>query len=167
MSLQTNLASLTQNIAADIKAIIASRGNLAALTTTEKGNLVAALNEVRALALAGGGAGAAIDDDVTAIDTTWSSSKIANEVTAAINALVDGAPTALDTLKEIADLLEDQENAVGGLVAAVGNRVRFDAAQSLTGPQQDQARTNIGAASAAAVGDTEVDLVAIYNAAKA
>ena len=45
--------------------------------------------------------------------------------------------------------------------------VRFDAAQTLTAPQQTQARANIGAQSAAAIGDPDRDLVADYTAAKA
>lgn len=60
-----------------------------------------------------------------------------------INDLVGNAPAALDTIYEIAAQLQTDESAIEGLMTAVGNRVRYDAAQSLTTPQQDQARANI------------------------
>jgi hypothetical protein len=50
--------------------------------------------------------------------------------------------------------------AVWTLLAAVNNRVRFDAAQTLTVTEQLQARTNIGAVAAADVGNTDTDFVA-------
>ncbi len=43
--------------------------------------------------------------------------------------------------------------------------MRFDAAQTLTVPEQTQARSNIGAVAAADIGDTNTDFVAIFNAA--
>ena len=106
--------------------------------------------------------GAGIDDDAgsTVTTATWSASKIAGEIAGAIAALVDDAPTALDTLKELADALEDNDDVVQGLVTAVGNRVRFDTAQTLTTAQQNTACSNIG------VGNPETDLVAAYNTAK-
>ncbi len=47
-------------------------------------------------------------------------------------------------------------------VAAVNNRVRFDAAQSLTVAEQLQARSNIGAVAATDVGNTDTDFVAVF-----
>ena len=56
----------------------------------------------------------------------------------------------------------------------MSNRVRYDAAQTLTSPQQVQARSNIGAAAAsdvatltAGLGTYDRDYVADYTAAKA
>ena len=43
--------------------------------------------------------------------------------------------------------------------------MRFDAAQTLTVPEQQQARDNIGAVAATDIGDTTTDFVAIFNAA--
>jgi hypothetical protein len=45
--------------------------------------------------------------------------------------------------------------------------VRFDEAQDLTVDSQAQARQNIGAVSAEAVGDTEVDFVVVFRDALA
>lgn len=67
------------------------------------------------------------------------------DITAAIAALVDGAPDALNTLSEIATALQGDEATIATILTELNNRVRFDAAQSLTVPQQDQARSNIDA----------------------
>lgn len=85
------------------------------------------------------------------INTPGSQSGMAVDarVTAAVDALVDGAPGALDTLEELAAALGDDPNFATTVTTALANRVRFDAAQTLTAPQQTQARTNIGAASTA------------------
>lgn len=139
--------------------------NLSALTTTDKTNLVAALNEIKAIAEAAGGSGGVdINDAATNTTQTWSSSKISSDIAAAVAALVGGAPGALDTLNELAEALADDAAFSATVTTALANRVRFDAAQTLTSPQQTQARANIGAASAAGVGDTETDFVATFNA---
>lgn len=62
-----------------------------------------------------------------------------------VDALTAASPATLDTLAEIADALGDDPNFAATITAALANRVRFDAAQTLTVPQQAQARTNIGA----------------------
>jgi len=51
------------------------------------------------------------------------------------------------------------------LLDAVNKRVRYDAAQALTAPEQAQARSNIGAVASADVGDTAFDFVAAFEAA--
>lgn len=165
MSLQTRLSELISAIGADIANLLTTRGTMAALTTTEKTSLVGALNELHALIGDAGGAG--IDDTVTAADSTWSSSKISSHVTAAIDALVSGAPAALDTLAELATELEDQDSVAAALTTAVANRVRFDAPQALDATQKAQANANMGSLSLVQAGDPETDLAALYVTAKA
>lgn len=72
-----------------------------------------------------------------------------------------GAGAALDTFKEVQDQLAADETAAAALATAVGLRVRFDVAQTLTAAQMLIASTNIG------VGNYDQDLVAAYNTAKA
>lgn len=91
--------------------------------------------------------------------------------TSVIDQILGGAGAAYDTLGELQVLLQDSDNAITALNTAIGNRVRYDASQSLTAPQQTQARDNIAAAGAAAlttlttnVGNTGQDLVAIFEA---
>ena len=77
--------------------------------------------------------------------------KVANTafVAAALAALVNSSPAALDTLKELADALGDDPNFATTVTTALANRLRVDVAQALTAAQQSQARSNIGAISRA------------------
>ncbi|MFI8666888.1 hypothetical protein ACIGGE_10675 [Qipengyuania sp. NPDC077410] len=171
MSLASNLQTLATRVATECKSIrTLTNGNaadLSALTTTAKTNLVAALNELKSeLDSVASSGGATINDASTTSTTqTWSVSKIASEIQAAIDDVTNGAPTALDTLDELAAALGDDANFASTITTALGNRVRTDtAAQGLTGTQQSNARTNIGAASAEDVGNTATDFVATFNA---
>lgn len=163
MSLDLKLLALVQAIGPDIKALNAAKGDLAALNTTAKGNLVAAINEIFALVGSAGSIDDNAGDGVTG--KTWSANKIYDEIAAAAAAVKSelraGAGAALDTFAEVAAQLAADESASAALATAVANRVRFDAAQGLTAPQKLQACQNLG------VGDTEQDLVAAYVAAKA
>jgi hypothetical protein len=107
---------------------------------------------------------AVIDDDAASTTTVYSSSKTDSQIGAAIDGLVDGAGAALDTLRELAAALGDDPNFATTISGELANRVRFDAAQTLTGPQQTQARANIDAASATGVGDTTTNLVTTFEA---
>lgn len=128
--------------------------------TTASGTSVYSSTKVNAAVLA------LIADGVTASGTTWSSTKIQSTVTAAVTALVNGAPGTLDTLKELSDALGGDPNAITSITTALGNRVRFDAAQTLTTAQQLQARSNINAYGAVEIGNPDADFVAAYTAAK-
>lgn len=145
MSLVTNLQDLATRIATEVKTLrTLINGNAldnSALITTSKTNLVAAINEVAgAVANASG-----IDDTTTGTASSWSSSKTTAEIQAKVAAVVDAAPGTLDTLNELAAALGDDPNFATTITDALGNRVRFDAVQTLTAPQQVQARANIGA----------------------
>lgn len=111
MSLATNLANLATRIATEFKSVrglINGGGtSLSALVTTDKSNLVAAINEVSA---AVGGAGAKIDDTVTSTLSVWSSAKTYSTVQTAVDNIVASAPGVLDTLKELAAALGDDPN---------------------------------------------------------
>lgn len=176
MSLETRVVALTNAIGADIKDIYLKQGSLASLTTTAQTSLVAAINELDAALAA---AGVQIDDLATngATTVTWSADKIFDEIeaakTAVTNSLVNGAAAALDTLNELATALGNDPNFATTVATALTNRVRVDAAQTFTGPEQAQGRANIGAAAAAdltaletGVGDFDHDFVADYTAAK-
>lgn len=123
MTLDTNLRDFATDVATNAKAmktlINGNAPDLSALTTVQKSNLVAAINEVAA---AVGGAGAVIDDDVTSSLSVWSSAKTDAGVKAAIAALVDSAPEALDTLRELADALGDDPNFAATVTAAIGGK---------------------------------------------
>ena len=152
MSFATKLLDLATRIATELKThktlINGNAADLSALKTTAKSNLVAALNEVKD---ALGSAGAAIDDAATATGTTWSSTKINTQINAAITALISGAPSASDTLKELADQITALAQTDAGLLS-------FAQAQTLTAQQKTQGCTNLG------IGEPETDFVATFNA---
>ena len=161
MSLATRIESLVIRVAQEFNDVRAKTGNLANLTTTDKSNLVAAINELKAAVVSS----SEIDDANIAISSTYSSSKIVTLLDALKSEILGGADAAYDTLLEIQQLLQNGTTGLDALLAAVNNRVRFDAAQTLSAPEQAQARSNIGAVAASDVGDTDTDFVAVFEGA--
>ncbi|KRG85593.1 MAG: hypothetical protein IT472_07065 [Thermomonas sp.] len=161
MSLATRIESLVIRVAQEFNDVRAKAGNLANLTTTDKSNLVAAINELKAAVVSS----AVIDDANIATTSTYSSSKIVTLLDALKSEILGGADAAYDTLVEIQQLLQNGTSGLDALLAAVNNRVRFDAAQTLTAPEQAQARSNIGAVAASDVGNTDTDFVAVFEGA--
>ncbi|QLF83532.1 hypothetical protein SEA_REDWATTLEHOG_28 [Gordonia phage RedWattleHog] len=111
------------------------------------------------------GAKPSINDTTASASTVYSSSKTVAEINAAVATLVNGSPAALDTLKELSDALGGDANFASTISTALGNRLRFDAAQVLSGPQKTQGLSNLGAQASADIGDTATDFVAVFNAA--
>ena len=191
MSLVNQISDVVTDIGTEFKTVYGEIGDLPSLGTTAKNNLVAAINEV--LAEIAGGGGAVIDDAAPSTGKVYSSQKtedFANAAAAAVvsdagavtdhayssqkttdliaalkTELVNGAGAALDTFGEVAAQLAADETAAAALTTAVGNRVRFDDAQVLTGPQKAQAIANIGAISASDIGDPTTDFAAVFAAA--
>jgi capsid protein len=161
MSLATRIESLVIRVAQEFNDVRAKAGNLANLTTTDKSNLVAAINELQAALVSATG----IDDSHIATTSTYSSSKIVALLDALKSEILGGADAAYDTLVEIQQLLQNGTSGLDALLAAVNNRVRFDTAQTLTAPEQAQARSNIGAVAASDVGNTDTDFVAVFEGA--
>ena len=162
MSLQTQIHSLVIRVADEFKTVYSKIGNLSSLSTTDKSTLVAAINELKAAI-----ATVAVIDDLTpgSTTTTFSASKIVTLLDALRTQILGGADAAYDTLLELQQALQNDQTGIAALTAAIDKRVRFDAAQTLTVPEQQQARDNIGAVAATDIGDTTTDFVAIFNAA--
>lgn len=160
------VSAVLQRVGADVKALKLADGDLTSLTTDNKTNLVAAINELKLLA--GSGAGSVqIDDTATNGDTdvVWSADKVFDTIEAAKlsvkDDLVDGAGAALDTLKELAAALGDNPNFAAEIATALTKRVRVDAVQTFTVLEKKQGCENLG------IGDPDTDFIAVYNAAKA
>lgn len=94
-----------------------------------------------------------IDDAQASATKTYSSQKVDSQITAAKQAvkndLLGGAGEAYDTLKELADALVTNKDAITALQQIAQGHVKFDESQSLNDEQKKQARANIGALSAA------------------
>lgn len=119
-------------------------GDKSTLSTTAKSTLVAAINEL-----------------YTTISAQYSNGAIDTKIAALKTELVAGAGAALDTFAELATALGNDPTFASTLATQMSKRVRFDAAQTLTTGEKLQACTNIG------IGNPDVDLVALYTAAKA
>lgn len=187
-TLATQITALTGRIATEAKTLHVKVGDLVGLSTTAKASIVAALNEqVNALetlktTVTGNTSditaaqteiaslktlienASNIDDTQTGTDTTYSSSKIESVVAEAKQAVKDdllgGAGAAYDTLKELADLIATNQDAITALQTIAAGHVRFDEAQTLTDTQKTQARSNIGAASSADVATLQTKVTA-------
>ena len=152
-SLQQRLYDLVTVIKTETKALRTlvsgtNNGDASDLATTAT-NLVAAINEVKAIADAAAGVGGPVINDAgTALDQVWSASKIDSELDARLNGLLDGAPAALDTLNELAAAVNDDANYAASVSAALGTKA--NASEVYT---------------QAALGDPDTNLVAIWNAA--
>ena len=147
-TLNGQIQALATQLGTDIKQIITNQGDLSALTTTQKASLVLAINELKAEL--GTIDSNLIDDSAPSSTKTYSSSKIVSEIQTKCqevkDALLGGAGEASDTLKELADLIEQNQDLIESLQTLAGSHVRYDAAQELSPAQKTQARTNIGAA---------------------
>lgn len=161
MSLQTQINSFVLRVAQEFNAVAGKIGSLAGLSTSDKSNLVAAINELQAAVAAA----VAIDDGAVSSSSTYSSSKIVALLDALKAEILGGADAAYDTLLEIQQAIQSGDSAIAALLEAVNKRVRYDAAQSLTAAEQAQARDNIGAIASMEVGDTGFDFVAAFEAA--
>ena len=159
-SLQVRITDLATRVATEIKSvktlINGNAADLSALTTTQKTSLVAAINELKN-AVDNAGSSITISDSTSSTTQVWSSSKIASEIQAAKDALTNGAAAALDTLAELASALGNDANFASTVTTALGYRLRYDAAQTLTAAQKTQACANIG------VGEPDTDFVTTFN----
>jgi hypothetical protein len=188
VSLVTNLTDMATRIGTEFKTIRtlitgSGTGNLTGLTTTAKTSVVAAINEVNAKPSGGTPPDDAsetvkgIVELATPAETTLTATDITRAVTPAggaalaaaikANILGAGVPAALDTLDELAAAIGDDASYAATISTALGNRLRFDAAQSLTAPQQTQGQANLMVYSRAEIGDPATDFVAAFVAALA
>ncbi len=159
-TLQVRITDLATRVATEIKSvktlINGNAADLSALTTTQKTSLVAAVNELKT-ALDALGTPLTISDSTSSTTQVWSSSKVSSEITAAKNALTNGATAALDTLYELAAALGNDANFASTITTALGYRLRFDDVQTLTAQQKTQACTNLG------IGEPDTDFVTTFN----
>jgi hypothetical protein len=177
MSLVTNISNVVTRIATQFKAVDARTGVLANLQTTDKSSLVSAINEARQLAAnaTGGGPATPINDTTPSTTSVYSSSRTETRIlevataqaNAALATLTNGAPTTLDSFKEVADWIATDQSGAAAMTASINQKVSFAEAQTLTSLQKTQARTNIDAVGVSDVGDTSVNFVTTFEAALA
>ena len=138
--------------------------NLNGLTTTNKSNLMAAINELDAeiLALQSAPAGAMINDTAAGAATTYSSNKILERIANVKAEILGSAGAAYDTLEELKAYADSGQAAD---LASLANRLRVDVNnQGLSAAQKQNGRDNLDVYSRAEIGDPETDFVAAFNA---
>jgi hypothetical protein len=170
MTLQARIEALYTAIAVAINADRTKVGALSGLVTTNQTSIVEAINEVSGIAQgAQYSLSTLINDTTPGTSNVFSSQEVVDRLVALKDEILGGASPSYDTLLELQEALEGAD--VTGLLAAIGNRVRFDAAQTLDTTQQQTARDNIGAASAAdlstltnALGAVDTDFAAAFDA---
>lgn len=151
-SLESRVSEFAARTGQEIKKV---RGEIATSNTAAEAlTQRVAANEGAITALQGEVAKKVEIDDAQASGTkTYSSQKVEAKITAAKQSVKDdllgGAGKAYDTLKELADALVTNKNAITALQQIAQGHVQFDKAQSLNDEQKKQARANIGALSAA------------------
>lgn len=159
-TLQVRITDLATRVATECKSIRtlmnANSSDLSTLTTTQKTSLVAAINELKS-SITALGTPLTISDSTSNTTQVWSSSKVASEIQAAKDAITNGAASALDTLAELAAALGNDANFASTITTALGYRLRFDTAQTLTVGQITQACANIG------IGEPDTDFVITFN----
>ena len=129
-----------------------NQGDLTKLSTADKTSLVNALNELKTSI----DNKTSINDSQATTANTWSATKISNEITKAINTLINGADSSLDDFKEVADKIAALMQADNGLVST-------SQAQAFTAAQKLQARSNIDVYSKAEIGDINTNFVTTIN----
>ena len=159
-TLQARITDLATRMATECKSlrtlINTNASDLSALTTTQKGSLVAAINELKT-AIDSVGSSITISDATTSTTQVWSSTKVASAIQTAKDELTNGASSALDTLAELAAALGNDADFASTVTTSLGYRLRYDAAQTLTAAQKTQACSNIG------VGEPDTDFVTTFN----
>lgn len=175
MSLQTRLQDLATRVGTECKSlrtlINGNAANLSALTFGAKTNLVAALNELKSELDSVASAGGATINDASEVSgtQTWSITKIVAELAetaAAVKTeILGGATAAYDTLQELKVILDTEAAELDSVLTALGTRLRFDAAQTLTAPEKVQGNANLGSLSLVDAGDPDTNLVTTFNAA--
>lgn len=120
---------------------------------------------------------ALINDTATATDSVWSSSKTDSAISAAVAAVVDMAPSALDTLNELAAALGDDANYASTITTALSGKAdatHSHAISDVTGLQTalDAKATTSSVSTlsttvsnlSTAVGDTTTNFVTTFEA---
>lgn len=149
--LEETLVAFAKKTAQEINKVRAERGTLAGLSTQHKASIVGAINELETKIVAASG---------VAVSPTDVDNKIQTAIAALKKEIMgDNVPAALDTLKEIAAAIQDDQTATSAMATAIADRIKLDSVQQLTVQQKQNVETTLN------LGNTGVDLVSVFNQA--
>lgn len=75
---------------------------------------------------------AALGEILTALNALPTGDNVDTKISAAIDALIGGAPETYDTLKEVADYISSHKDAADALTAAIGDKVDKEEGKGLS-----------------------------------
>jgi hypothetical protein len=164
--MKTRIENLATRMATEAKAlrtlINGNAGNLNALQTAVKDNLINAINELQAEIIALGNPATINDASGASLVQTYSVTKILQLIIDAKAEILGGAGAAYDTLQELKAYVD---GGAAADVVALGNRLRIDVNnQGLTAPQKQNGQDNLDVYSRAQIGNPDTDFIAIFNA---
>lgn len=162
---QQHLEDLVAALIARLKPLAAKQGDLTQLLTTNKSNIVGAINEL--FALIGTNSGSFINDSASSgTNETYSIDKVLSLISGLRDEIMgDDVSAAMNSFKEIQEALAADESVTSALVTAMAKRVSVSAPQTFTIEEKIQGRANIGAYGIDEIGDPHTDLAALFNAA--
>lgn len=147
MTLVTRITEVVKAIGADIKAL---KGRVLTLENKPVGTGGVDESQVQSTV------NTKVEESINALKGELAT-LVTPTITAEINKVVDGAPETFNTLKEIADYIEQDKTGASAMTTSINNRLRFDEQQSLTEAQQTNVLNSLGL--------TDTDLVAAYTTA--
>lgn len=161
-TLTSNVSSFEGSTSSDISAINSAISGLQSDISALQSDLSTLDVSGQVLAL--------IDDAATGTESVWSSSKTSSEISSAVAAVVDMAPTALDTLNELAAALGDDANYASTITSALAGKASATHSHSISDVSGLQTALD-GKASASSlstlssnVGDTSTNFVTTFEA---
>lgn len=99
----------------------------------------------------------AINDARASATTTYSSNKVNELIRQTKNDILGGATEAYDTLKEIEGYITTDKSGAAAMATAVGQKLKVNEVHTLTPTELTNVQTSLK------LGNTDVDLVAVFN----
>lgn len=98
-----------------------------------------------------------INDNSPSNTTSYSSNKVNELIRQTKNDILGGATAAYDTLKEIEGYITTDRSGAAAMAAAVGQKLKVNEVHTLTPTELTNVQTSLK------LGNTDVDLVAVFN----
>lgn len=147
MTLVERITAVVRAIGADIKAlkgrVLALENKPASTATVDESQVQSTVN-------------AKVEESINTLKGELAT-LVTPTITAEINKVIDGAPDTFNTLKEIADYIEQDKTGASAMTTSINNRLRFDEEQTLSTEQQTNVLNSLGL--------TDTDLVVAYTTA--
>lgn len=99
----------------------------------------------------------AINDGRASTTTTYSSSKVDALINQTKSDILGGATGAYDTLKEIEGYITTDERGAAAMAIVLGQKLKVNEVHTLTSEELTNVQTSLK------LGNTDVDLVAVFN----